>query len=105
MNPIFFGLIMAMVDVVILSILKMKHIGQLTSQWVFVIAFIVYGCQALIFYKALDYSSLTNMNILWDVTSDILVTIVGIYLFKESVNDYQKVGIVMGVMGVILMSK
>ena len=79
--PILFGIAMACIDVVILSMLKMKHMGTLQSTWIFVIAFCVYGFQSLIFYKSLDYANLTRMNLLWDICSDVLVTIIGLYLF------------------------
>lgn len=104
-SPILFGIVMASIDVVILSMLKLKHMGKIKTQWVFVLAFLVYGMQALIFYKALDFAKLSNMNMLWDVTSDVFVTIVGIYLFKEAVSDCQKIGIVLGITALILLHK
>ena len=102
-KAVLFGLAMATVDVVILSLLKMRHTGQLKTNWIFPIAFVVYGCQALVFYKALDYSNLTNMNLLWDISSDVIVTFVGLYLFKEAVTPKQKLGIVFGFIALMLL--
>lgn len=101
--PILFALAMACIDVVILSTLKMKHNGTIKTSWILVLAFLVYGCQALIFYKSLDYANLTNMNILWDVTSDVLVTIVGIYFFKEAVTNQQRFGIALAIISILLL--
>ncbi len=98
-----FGLAMACIDVIVLSALKMKHNGTIKTPWIFLIAFIVYGCQALIFYKALDYSNLTNMNLFWDITSDILVTIVGIYYFKEVETNLQRLGIILAFLSILLL--
>ena len=83
--------------------LKMRHTGELTGNWVFVFAFIVYGAQTIIFYKALSYANLTIMNILWDLTSDVLVTIIGLYYFKEATTFKQKIGIVMGGTAMLLL--
>jgi len=101
--PILFGLAMASIDVAILSMLKMRHTGEIKSDWVFIIAFIVYGMQTIIFYKALSYTNLTNMNLIWDLTSDVLVTIVGIYFFKEAVTNVQKIGIFLGIISILLL--
>lgn len=101
--PILFALAMACVDVVILSTLKMKHNGTIQTSWILVLAFLVYGCQSLIFYKSLDYANLTNMNIMWDVSSDVLVTIVGIYLFKEAVTSQQCMGIGLAIIAILLL--
>jgi multidrug transporter EmrE-like cation transporter len=98
-----FGLLMAVIDVLVLSMLKMRHTGQLTGDWVFIVAFLVYGSQTIIFYKALSYANLTIMNILWDLTSDVLVTLIGLYYFKEATTFKQKIGIVLGATAMLLL--
>jgi len=103
MTPIFFGLIMAAIDVLVLSLLKMRYVGDIASNWIFVFAFLAYGMQTIVFYKALGYSNLTNMNLIWDLSSDILVTIVGIYFFKEAVTFEQKIGIALAVVAILLL--
>ena len=103
MNVFFLALFMASIDVIVLSLLKMKYLNEITGNWVFVVAFLVYGCQSIIFYKSLQYSSLTQMNILWDVTSDLLVTIVGLYVFKEVITSTQKIGILFAIAAIFLL--
>lgn len=100
---VLFGLSMAMVDVFVLSLLKMRYNKTITTDWVFIIAFLIYGFQTVIFYKSLSYGNLTNMNLLWDLSSDILVTIVGIYFFKEAVTTLQRVGILLGMISIYLL--
>lgn len=97
------ALVLAGVDVVILSGLKMRYLGKIKGDWIFVVAFLVYGCQSLVFYKSLQYGTLTQMNMLWDVTSDILVTIVGLYLFREAVTESQKLGILFAFIAIFLL--
>lgn len=100
---LWFGLLMASIDVVILSLLKMRYMGQICGDWVFPFAFIVYGCQAILFYKALQYGTMIQMNMIWDVISDIIVTMVGLYLFKEAINNRQKLGVALGVIALLLL--
>ncbi len=94
---------MAMIDVVVLSLLKARYIEEITGNWVFAFAFLVYGFQSLLFYKALSFTSLTSMNIVWDVTSDILVTIMGLYFFKEAITITQKIGILFAIIAMVLL--
>ena len=102
--PLFFGMSMAVVDVIVLSMLKAKYNENypiLNTPWIFVLAFMLYGFQTLIFYKSLNYGGLTQMNLMWDLSSDILVTFIGLYFFTESVTTQQKVGIILGIIAII----
>lgn len=101
--PVLFGIAMAIIDVFVLSLLKMKHSGQIIGTWVFLVAFLVYGSQTFIFYKSLSYSSLDNMNMLWDITSDIAVALMAVYFFKESLTQSQMFGLVLGMIAIYLL--
>jgi multidrug transporter EmrE-like cation transporter len=93
-NPaLAFGLVMAFIDVLVLSGLQMRHSGTLEGNWIFPLAFIVYGCQSMIFYYALTYTNLTIMNLMWDLSSDIILTFVGLMIFKDKLTMKQMVGL------------
>ncbi len=98
-----FGLTMAIVDVIVLSTLKAKYIGLITSSWALIFAFLLYGCQTLIFYYSLHYSTLTQMNLIWNLTSEILITVLGLYFFHETVNNTHKIGIVFAMIALFLL--
>jgi len=51
----------------------MRSIGS--TNWVFGLYFLIYGLQPLIFYRALKVTTLTSMNLIWDLSSDIMVFI------------------------------
>ena len=102
-KTLIFGFFLALVDVFVLSILKAKYVGKITSNWVFIASFIIYGIQPLIFYKALSYENMTIMNIVWDLMSDILVAVVGYYIFDERLTKTQKIGFVFGLVALILL--
>lgn len=94
---------MAFIDVFILSALKMRSIGSIMGNWVFPLAILVYGMQPIIFYNALKFTSLTVMNLMWDLSSDIMVTLIGLYIFKESLTFKQKLGVGLGLIAVFLL--
>lgn len=83
---------------------KHEHPGRI-STWVLPIAFLVYGLQSMVFYKSLDYSTLVVMNMLWDVSSDILVSIVGFLFFREVLTKSQVAGVLLGMLSIFLLSR
>ncbi len=95
-------LIQASLDAVALSLLKAIQIGALARLWM-PVAFIVFAIQPLFFYKALSYEGLTVVNLLWDVMSGVLITIIGLCVFKEKLSVYQKVGTIMALVSMILL--
>lgn len=102
-KSLIFGIFLALIDVLVLSLLKAKYVGKITSNWVLVMAFIIYGLQPIIFYKALYFENMTIMNIIWDLASDILVAIVGYYIFNEDLTYKQKIGFIFGLIALILL--
>lgn len=65
---------------------------------------LMYSLQPYIFLQALQYESMTVMNILWDVISDILVTVMGIFYFKEQISSLKQVGLMFAFIAIVLMS-
>lgn len=80
-----FGTCMALLDVVMMSLAKYTSKGVISYGTSLPIATLVYALEPYIFFKALNYDSLTAMNLIWDLTSDVLVTILGVFWFKESI--------------------
>jgi drug/metabolite transporter (DMT)-like permease len=101
--PYLYALFMASIDAIVMPLLKAKKLGMLTGNWMFPLASIVYASQPFIFYKSLSSDSMTVMNILWDVTSDVLVAIIGIFIFGESLSPLQWVGMVLALLGITLL--
>lgn len=98
-----YGVMLAIIDVIVLSLLKMRYLNIIKSDIILIVAFLIYGFQAMIFYKSLHHSTLVQMNLSWDLISDILVTVVGIFLFKESFTQTQKLGIVVALGAIFLL--
>jgi len=102
--PIIFALFMAFIDVFSLGILKEVAIGK--ANWIFSlpISMFIYSLQPLIFLKSLKYESMTVMNLMWDITSDILVTFIGLFYFKEQISSIKKLGLIFAFISIFLLS-
>lgn len=99
-----YGAGMALIDSVVLSGLRAYSLGWLQWKGIVVFAMVFYSLQPVVFLKSLNYSTLTVMNLLWDVTSDVLVTIVGLLYFKESLSPFKKLGVIFSLISIILLS-
>lgn len=101
--PFAFAAAMASIDSTMLSLIKYiskneKHIGWL------VLPMIVYACQPVLFYLSMQYETLTVMNLLWDVISDVIITTIGLFVFKETIGPYKKLGVIFSFISIILLS-
>ena len=93
---------MASIDGLVLSLLKAQQTGLIKNILVFPFSMVVYALQPLIFYNGLSYGSMSILNILWDVISDIIVLVIGIFVFEEKFSLQQAVGIIFCFLGIIL---
>ena len=101
--PIVFATTMAALDSVVLSWLKYYSLGKIS--WIYIpLGMIVYSLQPLLFVESLKYETLTVMNILWDVISDILVSGIGLFYFKEKISTLKMIGLSFSCIAVILLS-
>jgi drug/metabolite transporter (DMT)-like permease len=103
-NTVFFGLGMALIDVFVLGGLKAKHLGMLNGLWMLPLAMIVYALQPVLFANSLKFESLTVMNLFWDLSSDILVTILGLFYFSEKLSPRRMVGVGLSLISLMLLS-
>jgi drug/metabolite transporter (DMT)-like permease len=101
---ILFGGGMALIDVFVLGGLKAKHLGILNGMWILPLAMIIYALQPILFLKALSFESLTVMNLFWDLSSDILVTLVGLFYFSEKLSPRRMIGVFLALIALLLLS-
>lgn len=98
-----FGGMLASIDAIALPILKgVKSSGW--PRWMLAIPVGIYAMDPLIFYTALGFESMTVMNLLWDLMSDVIVTLVGLLYFKEVLPLTKKVGVVLSFISMFLMT-
>lgn len=104
LHTLLFGFSMALIDVFVLGGLKAKHLGMLNGFWMLPIAMTVYALQPILFYKSLSFESLTVMNLIWDLSSDVLVTIMGLFYFAEKLSPRRMIGVGLSLISLMLLS-
>ena len=101
MIPLGFAGLMAMIDALALSLLK-KISTKVLSFSFMPIAALIYAIQPFIFLESLNFESMTVMNLLWDLTSDIFVTFIGIFVLGEQIGFRKSIGIVFSFIAIYL---
>jgi|688.fasta_scaffold1585272_2 drug/metabolite transporter (DMT)-like permease len=101
--PLGFAATMAILDTLMLSLLKYMRVEKQSLYWIF-LPMLIYAFQPVVFYMSLHYESLTVMNLLLDLISDVLVTFVGLFIFQETIGPYKKAGVVLSFISIFLMS-
>jgi drug/metabolite transporter (DMT)-like permease len=95
---------MAIIDAVVLSMLKAFEVGWIKWSGVFLISMFIYSLQPLLFYQGLKGNGLTVMNLLWDVMSDVVVTVIGVFYFSEKLSNFKKAGVILSFISIILLT-
>jgi multidrug transporter EmrE-like cation transporter len=98
------GTAMAIIDTIVLSALKAKALGLFDGLWVVLGAMVVYAFQPLIFFSSLKSETMTVMNLYWDLASDVLVTFVGLFMFKEELSPRRMLGVALSFVSLCLLS-
>jgi len=99
--PLGFAALMALIDAFALSLLK-KISTKALSFSLMPIAALVYAVQPFVFLESLKFESMTVMNILWDLSSDIIVTFIGIFILGEKIGFRKAVGIILSFIAIYL---
>jgi drug/metabolite transporter (DMT)-like permease len=99
--PLGFAGLMAMIDAFALSLLKKISTKALSFSFI-PIAMVIYAIQPFIFLESLNFESMTVMNILWDLSSDIIVTFIGIFVLGEKIGFRKSIGIVFSFIAIYL---
>jgi multidrug transporter EmrE-like cation transporter len=99
-----YGASLAIGDSIVLSMLRAFSEGLIKWRGIVPIAMLFYSLQPVIFLKSLSHNSLTVMNLLWDVMSDISVSIIGLFYFKEKLTRFKKLGVFFSLISIILLT-
>jgi multidrug transporter EmrE-like cation transporter len=97
------GSILALTDASMMSIMKNISMGILPYSYLTIVC-IVYSLQPLLFMFGLNNTSMTVLNLSWDLMSDILVTMVGLFYFREHLSNKKAIGVLFAVLAIVLFS-
>lgn len=98
-----YGAAMAFNDAISLGLLKAIHLEWLSTYY-FIVPLILYAAQPFLFFSSLSFESMAVMNILWDLMSDVLVTLSAIYVFNEKISYTKISGILLAMVSMFLLT-
>lgn len=99
-----FGLLFGLIDSIALPTIKQVSLGGLGRGWM-ALPFLLYAASPFLFLKALlGGETLTIMNLVWDLMSDVVVTLIGLAVFSESIPPVKLVGVAFSFLSLFLMT-
>lgn len=104
MLPIFFGTVMALIDICMMSSIKMVSKGSIPSSWGIPLSVGLYALEPLVFLKAMKHEGMVATNLIWNLMSNVIVTLQGILVFGESIKGLRWVGICMSILSLFLLA-
>ena len=104
MLSLLFGTIMALIDIAMMGTVKMVSNGTLSSAVGVPFAVGMYALEPLVFLKAMKYDGMVATNLIWNLMSNVIVTMQGILIFGESIEGLRWVGIGMSLVSLAILS-
>jgi multidrug transporter EmrE-like cation transporter len=102
--PILIGVFMAFIDVITFSIIKFVSSNEVKLLSWMILPTILYAAEPWVFLKGLQFERMYVVNLLWNVLSSVLVTLVGIYYFGEKTSMIKNIGILLSIFSIFLLS-
>lgn len=102
--PILFGTCMAIVDIFMMSTTKMVSTGSISSSVGVPLAISLYAMEPLIFLRAMKYEGMVVTNLVWNLMSNIIVTLQGVLVFGETIKGLRWLGISMSLLSLALLA-
>lgn len=103
-TPILYGTVMALIDVGMLGLVKEISKSSIKYLGLMIIPTVAYAIQPWVFLSALRTETMTVMNLTWDLISDVLVSLLGIFYFGEKIGTVRMVGLFLAFISLMLMS-
>ena len=97
-----YGLAFGTLDAIALPIVKGVSIGW-DKAWMLLPVF-MYAVSPFMLLSALREETLTIMNLVWDLSSDLIVTFIGLIIFAESISPMKFLGVCFSFMALFCMS-
>jgi multidrug transporter EmrE-like cation transporter len=104
MLPVFFGTIMACIDISMMSSVKLVSQNKIPVSWGLPLSMGLYALEPLVFLKAMNYEGMVVTNLVWNLMSNIIVTLQGIFIFGETMKGIRWVAISMSILSLMLLA-
>ena len=102
--PVAFGVVMAAIDLVMMASVKQVGSGAWPLRTGLPFATLVYALEPYIFLQAMKYTGegLAVVNLVWNLASDILVTLMGVLWFGEKLHGTRWIAVGMSLVTLAL---
>jgi multidrug transporter EmrE-like cation transporter len=104
MSTLLYASAMALIDSIIMVLLKLKNISVLTGSYILPLTMAIYSFEPLLFFKALSFQGIGIINALWNAISSVLIALLGSIVFGEKITYTNWLGILLCTAGIILVS-
>ena len=104
MTPVLFGTAMALIDILMMGTVKMISKGSISQMVGVPLSIGLYALEPLLFLKAMKYEGMVITNLVWNLMSNIIVTLQGVLIFGESVKGLRWVGVCMSIVSLTLLA-
>jgi len=102
--PIAFGVVMAALDLVMMASVKQVGTGAWPLRTGLPFATLVYALEPFIFLQAMKTTGegLAVVNLVWNLSSDIMVTLMGVLWFGEKIHGARWIAVAMSLVALAL---
>lgn len=101
-RTLLFGITLGLIDSIALPAIKGVSIGWNPLYMIVPVA--LYAASPFVFLKALSGESLAIMNLVWDLSSDVIVTLIGLFVFREHITPTKLIGVFLSFISLFLMT-
>jgi multidrug transporter EmrE-like cation transporter len=102
MLGILVGFILSLNDILSFELTKSYYLKK-EKIWL-MLPMLLYSLQIPLLYYGLQTTSITVLNITWNLFSNILISLMGIFYFKEKINRLKIAAILLGISSLFLFS-
>ena len=102
LRTLMFGALFGAIDATSLPIIKNVSLGW-DFKWM-IVPFLLYAASPFLFLKGLATESLTILNLVWDLSSDLIITLIGLFVFRETIPPLKMLGVALSFVALFLMS-
>ena len=103
LRTLLFGLIFGLLDAVCLPLIKSVSIGTWKPIWM-AVPLLLYGASPFLFLYGLKGETLTILNLVWDLSSDVIITLIGLLIFAEKISSIKMLGVCFSFVALFLMA-
>lgn len=97
-----YGLGLSMNDIVMMTLVK-NIVSGWPIYWM-IVPMLTYVLDPILFFFALKGEGMALMNLVWNLMSNVVVTLIGLFLFKEAVTTPKAFGIFLSFVALFFMT-